>query len=433
MRRGWSRPGGSCAGPPGRAEAVAPDVGEQVGAEAGAERVAVDADDAGDGAAVGVERRRAVVGLHLVDEVVAAGGGDDAGVVVEDRDQPALPLARLDGGVDGRGGAADVLLEEGADLLGRLARFTVGDGGVEDLVLAVLRPGLGQALQLDVGRVGAEAGPRRGPGRRPPARRSRAASRSSSTLSASSLSRESAGQRGVVEAAQPDRLGRTGRVLDHARHREVGRGGLPLGEGLHGDPLDHLVGEQLGGDARGVGADDAGEQVDARGVDGAAGPELAAEQVLDGDAGRLADRVGDARLEADRDGHVEGAVVDAADRALPDDGAGELGGHAGGVGGGEGRLDVEDVAGADRADRDPEVGADGAGDGEPAAVGEAGAGGDLDAGDGQGDLRKEATLYPIRRGVAAAARLGEGAGGRYAGVGTRTFRVVMSATCPPRR
>ena len=75
-------------------------------------RIAVHAHDAGDGAAVRVEGRGAVVGLHLVDEVEASGGLDDPGVVVEDRDEPALPLAGADGLVDGLGGAADEGLED---------------------------------------------------------------------------------------------------------------------------------------------------------------------------------------------------------------------------------------------------------------------------------------------------------------------------------
>ena len=81
-----------------RTEAVAPRVEKQFAAHAGAHRVAVDADDAGDGAAVGVERGRAVVRLYLVYKVITVVEPDHAGVVGEHRNEPVARLGYLGGG-----------------------------------------------------------------------------------------------------------------------------------------------------------------------------------------------------------------------------------------------------------------------------------------------------------------------------------------------
>jgi hypothetical protein len=62
---------------------------------------------------------------------------------------------------------------------------------------------------------------------------------------------------------------------------------------------------------------------------------------------------------------------------------GELSGHGLGLGGGQGRLDVKDVAGPDAAKCEPEVFPDAPGDGASQTVCEAGTGPDLDAGDGR--------------------------------------------------
>ena len=87
--------------------AEAEDVGveDRTRALAGAEDVAVHADDTGDRAAVGVERRGAVVRLGLEAEQRFVVEGDHAGVVVED--------ALHEGGVgDALGGRLDVRPEE---------------------------------------------------------------------------------------------------------------------------------------------------------------------------------------------------------------------------------------------------------------------------------------------------------------------------------
>ena len=70
----------------------AEDVGieDQLGPHAGAERVAVDADDAGQRPAVGIQGRRGVVGLDLEDQRPVVVEADDAGVVLEDREAEIL-------------------------------------------------------------------------------------------------------------------------------------------------------------------------------------------------------------------------------------------------------------------------------------------------------------------------------------------------------
>ena len=361
-----------------RAEAVAPDVREQLGAEAGAERIAVHADDAGDRPAVRIQGRRAVVRLDLVDEVVALGRGDDAGVVVEDGDEPAAALLGLEPLVDHPRRAADAGLEQRVDHLRRAPRLGVGDPRVHDLVLAVLAPCLGERLQLDVGRRAAEAR------RLAPRVVLRAAVEVADRPHL--LQREGeearAGDRAqlVVRDLEADRQRRARRRLDDARHGEVGAGGEPLVARLDRHPLDHLVGEELGGDPRRGEAVHAAEQVHPRGVDLPLLAELAAEEVLDRHLGALADRVGHAGLEADGDGDVERAVVEPADGADAHDRAGELVGHAAGLVVGERGFDQVDVAGPDRLDRQAEMFADPPGDGHAAAIDETGAGSDLDAG-----------------------------------------------------
>ena len=58
---------------------------DEPGAAAGAEGVAVDADDAGQSAAVGIERRRRIVGLDLKDQRPVVVEADHPGVVLEHR------------------------------------------------------------------------------------------------------------------------------------------------------------------------------------------------------------------------------------------------------------------------------------------------------------------------------------------------------------
>ena len=135
-----------------RTEAVAPDVDQEVGSLAGAERVAVDADDAGHRAAVGIERRRAVVGLDLVDQVDLVVEVDHAGVVAEDRDQPVHLVGDFAGALLNEG------LVAGDDLLlFAVFEIFVVDLRAENLMFAVFAPGLSEHFELDVGRIVPEA------------------------------------------------------------------------------------------------------------------------------------------------------------------------------------------------------------------------------------------------------------------------------------
>ena len=111
--------------------------------EAGAEDVADDAADAGSRAAVRLDRARVVVRLHLEADVVFLVEADDAGVVLENRDAPLL-VELLRGGEDG-------LLEQVV-----VALLAEAHGARERLVLAVLRPGLRERLQLAEARRAAE-------------------------------------------------------------------------------------------------------------------------------------------------------------------------------------------------------------------------------------------------------------------------------------
>ena len=78
------------------------------------------------------------MGFHFEYEVCVLCEPDHARVVFENRQEPVFILA------GGRGGAPDICIEEAVDgpVLAALGIFIV-EGAVEDLVLAVLRPGLG--------------------------------------------------------------------------------------------------------------------------------------------------------------------------------------------------------------------------------------------------------------------------------------------------
>ena len=119
--------------------------------EPGAEGVAIDADDSGDRAAVRIEGRRRIVGLDLDHQMLPVVEGHDAGVVVKDRDEPRLAFTLDRPALDLTGGSLEVAPEQRLDGFGLRAGLAIVDRGIEDLVLAVLAPGLGQALELDVG------------------------------------------------------------------------------------------------------------------------------------------------------------------------------------------------------------------------------------------------------------------------------------------
>jgi hypothetical protein len=126
----------------GRPEAEDVRVGDGPAAQARAERVAQHAAQARARAAVGLDGRGVVVRLDLAGEVEGLVEGDDAGVVDEDRlAEGAVELARR---------ARDGRLEQVVDDLA-----LVLDAAGHGLVLAVLRPGLRDGLELDVGRLAA--------------------------------------------------------------------------------------------------------------------------------------------------------------------------------------------------------------------------------------------------------------------------------------
>ena len=132
----------------GRGEAEDIRVEDQLGPHAAAERVSVHADDTGKSAAVRIERRRGVVGFHLEDEVPVFVEADDSRIVDENGEAPVGDAHSLP---DQPGRTLDVCGEERVDFPGQAFAVIVGDPGVEDLVLAVLRPGLGEAFEFRVG------------------------------------------------------------------------------------------------------------------------------------------------------------------------------------------------------------------------------------------------------------------------------------------
>jgi hypothetical protein len=347
-------------------EAVPPHVGEELRPAPGAERVAVDADDPRDGAAVRIERRRRVVRLDLVDEVVPLVEGDDPGVVVEDADEPGAPLAIADRAVDRLRRALDVRREEGPDRLRRTPRLLVGDGGVEDLVLAVLAPRLGEALDLDVGRY---------PPRNPEvvADRPHLGERQREQALLRQLDERLVGPR------QVDRLDRGPRVGGDLRHREIGARGPPGGGVLDADRLDHRVREQLDRDPLRLKAADPVEEVHRRGVDGVVVLKRPPDRVLDADACGPPDRIRHAGLVAHGDGDVERAVVEPSERAVLGDGVHELVEDLRRFVGGEGGVDPVHVAGARARHGEAEDLAQRGGQGRPTRVAQAGLRSDLDA------------------------------------------------------
>ena len=86
-----------------------------------------------------------IVGLDLERDLMVAIEGDDPRVVPKRREHP--------GPVHLVGGRHDGGLQETRDLQLRLAWLAVPDRRLERAVRTVLRPGLGDRLQLDVGRV----------------------------------------------------------------------------------------------------------------------------------------------------------------------------------------------------------------------------------------------------------------------------------------
>ena len=124
----------------GRAEAEDIGVQDGSGREPRAQYVTDDAADAGGAAAVGLNRRRVVVCLNLKAEGPAAVKINGPGVVLKDGKAPR-PVEFLSGLHDGA-------LEQVVD-----NPIIKSDPGLECLVDTVFRPGLGQCLQLNIGRL----------------------------------------------------------------------------------------------------------------------------------------------------------------------------------------------------------------------------------------------------------------------------------------
>ena len=117
----------------GKAEDIG--VEDQFRPLAGAERIAIDADNAGQCPAVRVEGRGGVVGLDLEDQRMSVVELDDPGVVLEDG-QAEITLPQLFPDIFGR--SLDERLEEGLYLLFGAVFILIMNGPGKDLVLAVL-------------------------------------------------------------------------------------------------------------------------------------------------------------------------------------------------------------------------------------------------------------------------------------------------------
>ena len=135
--------------------------GNGLGGQAGADDVAYAAADAGGGAAVGLEGGGVVVGLDLDAHGVVVVEADDARVVDEYGLGPIEPLVdelegrRCNGGleevVDGdRAVVVDLVVGARGPVDVGDVRAVVVDCCFEGLVDAVLGPGLGEGLELDV-------------------------------------------------------------------------------------------------------------------------------------------------------------------------------------------------------------------------------------------------------------------------------------------
>ena len=361
------------------AEAVTPDVDQQAGATAGTEGVAVDTDDAGDRPAVRVQGRGSVVGFDLEDQAVGVIEGHDPRIVVEHRDQPGSSLAFTNRPVHRFGRALDVGTEERADLLVGPALFLVPDDRVEDLVLAVLAPGLGQAFQFHVGRVRVQACVAAG--------RVLALTDEivADRLHLRQREREQAvpaqvGQK-CVGSAQLNGFGAGCAVqVDPGDGQVRGRAG-PLLVNFQPDGLDHRVGQQFDGDPLGLLPVHAGEQVEPGTVDRRLRAQRSTQRVLDGDQRALAHRVRDAGFVAHGHRHVEAFLLQPPQRAALLHRIDELGEDSLRFAGLQVALDVVDLASANAAERLTQVGANPLRDRLAAWVGLVGAWADLQSRD----------------------------------------------------
>ena len=138
----------------GVADAEDVEVGNRLCPQAGAEDVADHPAEAGGGAAVRLDRRGMVVGLDLDADVMIAVESHDAGVVSEDAHAPVTPAERR---TDLARRGKHRLLQEVVVTDGAVGAIVV-DRAAEGLVAAVLAPGLGDRLELDLERRPAERG-----------------------------------------------------------------------------------------------------------------------------------------------------------------------------------------------------------------------------------------------------------------------------------
>ncbi|OPY05270.1 MAG: hypothetical protein A4E66_02463 [Syntrophus sp. PtaB.Bin001] len=112
------------------------------------EGVSVHAHDSRQGAAVRIERGRRVVGLHLENQIIFIIEFNDSCIIDKDRKAPVLRPQLFP---DGICRSLDATLEQGIDDPGVALFVLVCNKTAEYLVLAVLRPSLGQTFQFDIG------------------------------------------------------------------------------------------------------------------------------------------------------------------------------------------------------------------------------------------------------------------------------------------
>ncbi len=210
----------------GRGKAKHVGVANRPRAKSGAERIANHAAHARVGPAVGFQRRRMVVGLDLEHQVVLVVEADHAGVVGEYAHAPVIGAQRA---ANFAGGREDRLLEHVVEPPRALGPVIIDAAG-QGLVAAMLAPGLGDRLQLDVGRIAIE-------------------------LAKMCLDGPHLGQRQVELplAAEPLERRVVGRAQRHADQAEfVGRAELePLElQRAHDHLLDGVVGQHLAADGR---------------------------------------------------------------------------------------------------------------------------------------------------------------------------------------
>ena len=137
----------------GRGEAKHIGIANRLRAQAGAERIANHAAQSGIGAAVRLEGRGMVVRLDLEHDMLIVEKADDAGIIAKHAHAPIVG-AELAANLDG--GGEDRFLEHILEV--PLAMFVaIANAAGKRLVAAMLAPSLGDGLQLDVGRLAAEA------------------------------------------------------------------------------------------------------------------------------------------------------------------------------------------------------------------------------------------------------------------------------------